>query len=117
MSDDWAPRQVLPPHWRMVEIRLDGARYVSRQKLMVITSMAVEQDGRRWVHLSASHKSRIPTWSELVEIRDIFLGDVYAYQVLAPRDKHVNINDRVLHLWHCLDEVPMPDFTQGTGSL
>jgi hypothetical protein len=98
--------------------RRDGARYHNEMlSLMVIISCAVEDDGRKWVHLSVSHLRRIPTWRELVEVRDTFLGDVYTYQVIPPTEKYINIDSRVLHLWHCLDEVPLPDFTAGGDSL
>jgi hypothetical protein len=96
---------------------MDGARYANDAGLTVILSGAIEEDGRRWLHLSISHRSRLPKWRELVAVRDLFPGDVYCYQVLPPQEKHVNIHPRVLHLWHCLDGNPLPDFTRGTGSL
>ena len=52
------------------------------------------------------------------EAKELFVGrDEFAYQVIPPRDQHVNIHPNVLHLWSCLDGSPLPDFTRGTGSL
>lgn len=96
----------------------DGARYVNHaRKLIVILSAAVELDGKAWVHFSLSHFERIPTWGEFRTTKEAFLGDVYAYQVMPPKENYVNINPRVLHLFHCLEGVPLPEFTQGGGSL
>lgn len=86
--------------------------------LRVGLSIATEQDGRDWVHLSCSHRMRIPTWPELVEAKEIFIGkDRKAIQILPARAEWVNINPRVLHLFHCIDGDTLPDFTRGSGSL
>ena len=111
---------VLAPGWELFGEQVDDGRryYNPLLQLMVILSARVEQDGRRWLHLSCSHQRRVPTWTELREIKDVFFGpDRYAYQVLPPGSHYVNINPRVLHLWHCLDEDPLPDFTSGSNSL
>jgi hypothetical protein len=44
----------------------------------------------------------------------MFIGDGRkAIQVFAPVAEHVNIHEFCLHLWHCLDGDPLPDFTRG----
>lgn len=111
---------VVPAGWRVLERRLDGAKYHhGLRRLLVILSAAIEQDGRRWLHLSCSHADRIPKWSELVDVKETFLGlERYAYKVVPPRSRYVNINPRVLHLFACLDgEPPLPDFTHGGETL
>jgi hypothetical protein len=116
MSFDWV--RVLPAGWQCVEKRMDGRKYVCPHRgLAVIMSIAQELDGKRWLHFSLSHRSRIPKWDELVEMRNLFIGDVYCYQVLPPRSKYVNICKTCLHLFHCLDGNPLPDFTHGSDSL
>lgn len=111
--------RVLPPEWSLHDEGEDGARYVNRQDgQVVILSGATEQDGRRWLHLSCSGRTGPPSWWVLRRVKDIFLGrHRYAYQVLPPDSDYVNIHPNVLHLWHCLDEDPLPDFTQGSRSL
>lgn len=116
---DWDPPTVLPPGWRMLDRTLNGARYRNwRTRHTVIITISREQDGRRWLHFSCSHIDRIPKWGELVDIKEVFLGTkVFAYQVIPPRAEYVNQHPNVLHLWHCLDDIPMPDFTRGSGQL
>lgn len=130
----WEAPRILPPLWEEAErSELDGTtKYFSHTlKLVVMLSCSYEGDdddvvnnigspGRRaWLHLSVSHEKRIPKWSELAEAKRVFLGDREAYQVLPPKARYVNINDRVLHLFALLDEkaTALPDFTRGTGSL
>ena len=110
---------ILPALWQIDQELLDGRRYINDLlSLMVILSGAVEQDGHRWMHLSVSHARRLPRWRELVEVKELFLGTTSAaYQVIPPREKYININPRVLHLWCCCDATPLPDFTRGGQSI
>lgn len=107
----WQPPQ--PPRGWIISGELaDGVRYDCRsRKLRVIVSVNREADGRPWVHFSLSHHERIPTWGEFRDAKDLFLGDVYAYQVLPPKACYVNITPRVLHLFHCLDGPQLPEFS------
>lgn len=99
-------------------MRGDGAAYSCLpRKLGVILSASLEQDGKRWVHLSLSHRHRVPTWGELRATKEAFLGDVYAVTVLPPQRVYINIHPNVLHLFHCLDGHPLPEFSRGMGSL
>lgn len=92
-----------PPGWRVIERRPDGVAWRVPGGRFVIASTE-SLDGRRWVHLSMSHKSRMPTWPELIEMRDAVLGEhVEAYQVAPPAERYVNHHSNVLHLWACLD--------------
>lgn len=116
----WKPPVVLPPHWTIVVMEEDGAKYTSRRLgLGAILSCAKELDGRAWLHLSVSHRDRIPTWLELRDCKELFLGDREAYSVLPPKRRYVNIHPHVLHLFALLDQgaTALPDFTHGSGSL
>lgn len=86
--------------------------WTNRKRLLsFIVSATIEADGKRWVHLSVSHRDRIPTWAELLHVKEVVLGDERAaVQVLPRKSEYVNINPRVLHLWHCVDGDPTPDF-------
>lgn len=109
--------KVLPVGWNLYERSFDGMIvWHAPSFLTVILSGSREDDGKRWLHLSVSHRRRIPAWSELKLAKDLFLGpDLWAIQVLPTADKYVNINPHVLHLWHCVDGLALPDFTKGTG--
>ncbi len=109
----------LPPGWALVEGRCDGGAWVnSKRGLIVIASIAKEQDGKYWMHLSMSHKRRVPTYEELVYLKRHWAGDERkCIMVLPEKSKHINIHPNCLHLFCCLDGDPLPDFTQGHASI
>ena len=103
---------IMPVGWQ----RMDAFSYRHRGGLAVILTEALERDGHRWRHLSVSARGRLPTWEELVAVKEVFLGtDSVAVQVLPPRREWVNDHPNVLHLFVRLDERAVPDFRrQGT---
>ncbi len=116
----WEAPRILPPAWIEDSRDQNGARYRSELlSLVAICSGSYEADGRAWLHLSVSHRSREPKWRELVECKELFLGDREAYKVLPPKSRYINIHPHVLHLFALLDPTAaaLPDFTRGTGSL
>lgn len=116
---------VLPVEWKKTEDMLDGAVYQATNGRMVILSGQIYRltpmsPKERWLHLSVSagYGEKIPSWRDLVQAKELFLGtDSRAIQVIPPRSEYVNINPSVLHLWVCVDRELLPDFTQGSGSL
>jgi len=110
--------RVLPPLWKVCE---QGRNYFhvfnpSSGRLSVILSGDVEADGKRWLHASIARPDRLPSWDDIRFIKDRFVGeDLYAVQVLPPLSKHVNFHPYCLHLFACLDEWPLPDFTAKYG--
>lgn len=120
VPDGWSAPTVMPPAWEIESIMHDGGRYIAPTLgLVAILSCQIEQDGRAWLHLSVSHRSRVPSWRELREAKEIFIGDREAYQVLPPQARYVNIHPNVLHMFALLEPgaAALPDFTWGTGSL
>jgi len=86
------------------------------RKLTVICSAKVEGDGQRWMHVSVSRSSKLPSWDDLRLVKDTFIGKSRkAIQVLPPESEYVNFHPYVLHLWACLDGEPIPDFRDETG--
>jgi hypothetical protein len=82
--------------------------------LTVLVSGMVEEDKKRWLHVSVSRRSRLPSWEDLKLVKATFIGeDKTAIQVFPSQDKYVNFHPYVLHLWHCVDGDPVPDFTSG----
>jgi hypothetical protein len=107
----WEPPTNLPENWKVIRYSEDGAAYKNRTGLCVMISCCVESDGKNWVHLSVSKKKAEPTWYELVQVKELFLGeDSLAIQVLPPRSEWVNDHSHCLHLYECLDDRPIPDF-------
>lgn len=82
--------------------------------LLVICSGNVEADGKRWVHVSMSRRSRLPSYEDMGLVKNSFIGrDRLALQLFVPDAQHVNYASNCLHLWHCMDGDPTPDFRHG----
>lgn len=110
------------PDWRLVNRGEDGEAYLHRRRpLTLIWSVAIQEDGRTWQHLSVAHRDRPPTWMELVEAKEWLMGtDTYAYQVAPPRRLYVNQNPNVLHLFRLVDGgggQVLPEFSDDGRSL
>jgi hypothetical protein len=62
-------------------------------------------DGTKWWHLSISCRGRLPSWADLLKVRNDFLGvDRETYQVLPAKADYVNIAE-CLHLWAPCDGI------------
>ena len=112
---------VLPEMWAEIDVRTVfsereyGRGYRSKTGLYVLLTACIEQDRKRWLHVSVSHRGgRLPTWEELCHCKDVFCGlERTAYQVHPPQSKHISIHNKCLHLWCCLDGPVTPDFARG----
>lgn len=106
--------------WKLVKPGMDGlgAWTHGSRGLGLIHSIALEQDGEVWEHISVSRKDgEMPTWEQ---VRDVFHevcgDDALGIIVVPPKDEHVNIAE-VAHVWRCLTKRPIPDFTRGSRSI
>jgi len=113
------PDTVTPPGFHLVKKTDDGYHVARRiDQLSVIVTEAVELDGKWWRHVSVAKPDRLPTYTEMVAVKEAFIGaDRKALSVLPARSEHVNLHPFCLHLWWCCDGDPLPDFTAGTGSI
>lgn len=85
--------------------------------LMIIASAGEYDDGREWLHVSVSRKSRVPSYDELTRIKRDFIGDdKKAVLVLPEKKNHVNIHDYCLHLFYSAEN-PLPEFSAGLGTI
>ena len=116
-----AVRERVGNAWRSVEDRADGSMYEIRRVPLssACFSVALERDGRWWLHLSvANHDGKLPSWESLLYARDVVAGpEATAYQVLPPCSQYLNLHEYCLHLWICLDGPVTPDFTRGRKGL
>lgn len=88
-----------------------GGQVYEHNGLSVMISVDEMKDGKRWLHLSAARRSRLPSWEELVVVKNLFIGlERPAYQVLPKQSEYVNLHPYALHLWYCLDGDPFPEF-------
>ena len=116
---DYLENRKIPPGWTIVE-EIDEAIMWRKEKakMTVMASVAREQDDRVWIHLSMSHDNRMPTYEELYYLKRHWGGDDYkCIMVLPSRDEHVSLHQYCMHLFRCVDEDPLPDFTWGMGMI
>lgn len=108
----WQPPQ-LPQNWRTV-MRDDETRsmaFKSRDGLAVIVSLAFEIDNNPWIHLSVSRKKSLPSWNDLVKVKELFLGEeLCAVQVIPPRSEYINHHEYCLNIFARMDDRAVPDF-------
>lgn len=102
--------------WRHVDLTAFGLHHDvclvhAASGLQVIASVA-EWAGAEWIHASIAHRDRDPLYSELRALHAaVFGSDRYAFQVFAPEDRHVNLQEHAIHLWGKVDGTnPLPDF-------
>jgi hypothetical protein len=78
--------------------------------LLVQAGLAIFED-KLWYHVSFSREHTLPSYTDLKLVRDHWFGaDQWVIQIFPPQSQYVNISEFCLHLWHCLDEFPMPNF-------
>lgn len=119
-----AKRDLLPPllrsgwSWRFEgEDGIGCLDLVRNPQLRLIHTIAREDDGEVWAHVSLSRRDRVmPTWEQTRDAWWLLYGATPGVIVVAPRDEHVN-RAEVAHVWGCLTRRTVPDFTHGTGSI
>lgn len=101
----WGVHEVIPitgtfetvPGWRW---RWRGAG----RRLSVIMSVEDYRDGGIWWHVSLAHPHRNPTWNEIVEVKETFIGpEVPVMHLIPPRSRWLDCGTNTFHLWHRLD--------------
>lgn len=75
-------------------------------------------NGEGWDHVSVSRMDRIPYWTEMNYVKDLFFyEEEVVMQLHVPKAMHVNYHPRCLHLWRPQNVViPLPP-TEMTGPL
>lgn len=109
----------IPPGWECRIEGHDGYLWYNRKKgLSVIASVSFEEDNRQWLHLSMAHTRRVPTYYELCYLKRHWAGEEHkCIMIFPPRSEHVNFHPNCLHLFCCLSEDIIPDFTHGLGTI
>ena len=102
-----------------IHIGLDGFMYRNKSTgLQVIQSVSIEEDEKLWIHTSFSRRSRIPDYKDIQFVKKSFIGeDNKAIMIFPEKANHVNIHNYCLHLFTCLEDDPLPDFTHGSGTI
>lgn len=79
---------------------------IKGEKYFVIAS-----NGAGWEHVSISHEHKIPSWSTMCILKDMFFHDEEAVmQLHPPKREYVNNFPNCLHLWKPIKkEIPLPN--------
>ena len=108
----------LPASWKQISSPIPFQKCFMKFNGLTVLVGEFEQEGDRWLHVSCSHKNKLPKWKELREVKDIFIGkDKKAIQVFPKQSEHINIMPYCLHLWCNLSRDIFPDFTKVTGMI
>ena len=113
MIADWKlPDRVtiLLPGYRFIDNYMNiQKRYLRNDGMSVICGME-NHDGKWWLHVSCAKPDRLPTWEDLKEVKNTFIGRYKkAIQILPNEKEYVNIHPYCLHLYNC-DNDMLPDF-------
>ncbi len=117
LTEQHAPR-VLPPAWKRLEaFQMPGgeaaAVYKRKGGVRVLFSVDDMPTGV-WLHASCSRPNKLPSWDDLREVKDLFIGrNVFAVQILPPEKDYVNAHEHCLHLWRRLDAPTCPGYPGG----
>jgi hypothetical protein len=84
-----------------------------RDSMSIIVTEELHED-KWWRHVSCANnrKKTAPTFEDLKEVKNIFIGrDKKALQVFPNEKYYVNIHPRCLHLFSCLEDDGLPEFS------
>ena len=108
---------VLPPSYEELERHNyeNGIAWRGRNhkgSFVVIMTGAIENDRKRWLHVSVARLDKLPEWELLKEVKQIFIGcERQAIQVLPKETEYTNLHPYCLHLFCCVDTPdPVPNF-------
>lgn len=90
----------------------DGASFHNPFSGLFIIISGNIHEGKKWLHVSFSRKSRIPDYHDIKIIKHHFIGDDKKAIMIFPDQEHfVNIMPYCLHLFHCIDGDGLPEFS------
>lgn len=95
-------RRPVPSCWERVDNGAARPAITLRHTsgLVAILSTDVMTDGSRWLHVSVSRASSLPSWQDLQVAKGDLLGrQSEAVQVLPADRDYVNLHPFCLHLW------------------
>ena len=96
---------------------LGAWRRTGKYGLRLIHSIAREDDGDVWTHLSLSRADKImPTWEQTRDVWRLLFDQLVGVIVIPTADRHVSIAE-VAHVWGDMSRPTVPDFTRGLASI
>lgn len=105
----------LPAGWQVIRQTGDGFIALHGARQLQVACSDAWRDGRRWRHVCVSGPKRAPRDDDVRYVRNIFIGEEReAYEIHAPKSRHVGVNPNARNLWCPLDGPALPDFTAST---
>lgn len=72
--------------------------------LIVVSSEEIMDNDKSYIHISLSHKNKIPDWETVKYVKENFIGeDKDAFIYFPVKSEYVNFMPYCLHLWSELD--------------
>lgn len=108
----------LPVGWEQTLSPIPFQQCYTKYTGLVVFSGETDFEGDLWLHVSCSHRNKIPSWKELKEVKNIFVGPGRkAIQIFPKEGQYVNFCKTCLHLWCNLSRDIVPDFEKVTGTI
>jgi hypothetical protein len=108
---------VLPARYAVIDDYSNAARFIRDDGMTVISEVA-EYMNRLWLHVSCAHATKLPSWEDLREVKQVFCGPKrLALSIMPSETEYVNVHPYCLHLWCPLDHDPIPDFRRYSPEL
>lgn len=109
------PVLVLPPAWdqRSPMALPQGVMARHYQHVLGLTVLATHEDRGSgtgvWLHISLSRPNKLPSWADVREVKDLFIGrDRCAIHMVPPEEFWLNFHPYTLHLFTRLDGPTVP---------
>jgi len=114
MIADWKLPEmitILPSKYRWIDNYLGIQKRYMRNDGMTVICGLENHEGKWWLHVSCAKSDSLPTWEDLKEVKNIFIGkNKKSVQILPNEKQYINIHKYCLHLYNT-DDDGLPDFT------
>lgn len=92
---------LIPPGYRYEGEAFGTEAYRNKtQGLLVLVSVSIMENGEKFLHVSVSRRSRLPSWDDLKRVKAAFIGEEReAVHVLPKASDYINLHPYCLHLW------------------
>lgn len=115
--------KVLPFGWNEFDVSMlpmpgKARGFVYRDGLKVLATVEQYPDKSWWLHVSFSYHNKLPNWTDLRAVKDLFIGKKkLAVQILPCEDDYLNFHPNTLHLYTRVDGDTLPSLAPNDRTL
>jgi len=92
-------RRPVPDCWETLQAPAPALAWIS-DGLKVLASCDRIEDQTWWLHVSLSRGRRLPSWEELRNVKELFIGRQHVAVQVFPADRdYINLHPYCFHLW------------------